>query len=82
MFPGSQHFGCRGALSNNFRASLLAHTFASPCFGHEPKAIVATHKFNLYPWIFIFTLSMVSKFFMHGLYDHDHTFQQWYGDLS
>jgi len=24
------------------RASLLAHTLASPCFGHEPKARVAT----------------------------------------
>jgi hypothetical protein len=24
------------------QASLLAHTFTSPCFGHEPKARVAT----------------------------------------
>jgi hypothetical protein len=24
------------------RASFLAHTFASPCFGHEPKVKVAT----------------------------------------
>jgi hypothetical protein len=26
------------------RASLLAHTFASPCFGHEPEVRVATFK--------------------------------------
>jgi hypothetical protein len=25
------------------RASLLAHTFANPCLGHEPEAKVATH---------------------------------------
>ncbi len=26
----------------DFWASFLAHTFASPCFGHEPKIKVAT----------------------------------------
>jgi len=28
-----------------FLGSLLAHTFASPCFGREPKARVATYSF-------------------------------------
>jgi hypothetical protein len=29
------------------RASLLARTFASPCFGHEPKVKVATNIHSL-----------------------------------
>jgi hypothetical protein len=29
------------------RVSLLARTFASPCFGHEPKAKVAIIGYNI-----------------------------------
>jgi hypothetical protein len=32
----------------DFRASLLAHTFASLCFGHKPKARVATISLDPY----------------------------------
>jgi hypothetical protein len=31
----------------DFQASLLGCTFASPCFGHEPKARVATNPMPL-----------------------------------
>ncbi len=31
-----------GNIKCDFRTSLLAHTFASPCLCHEPKTKVAT----------------------------------------
>jgi hypothetical protein len=43
------HFGSVGVYSHTLphsRASLLAHTFANPCLGREPKARVATVCFN------------------------------------
>jgi hypothetical protein len=36
-----------GSMKCDSRASLLAHTLASPCLGHEPKARVATHNFTI-----------------------------------
>jgi hypothetical protein len=36
-----------GSMKCDSHASLLAHTFASPCFGHKPKVRVATQKIHL-----------------------------------
>jgi hypothetical protein len=35
-----------GSMKCDSQASHLAHTFASPCFGREPKAKVATHSLS------------------------------------
>ncbi len=35
-----------GSMKCDSRASLLAHTFASPCLNHEPKARVTTFNFE------------------------------------
>jgi hypothetical protein len=32
-------------MKGDSRVSLLAHTFVTPCLGHEPKVRVATHNF-------------------------------------
>ncbi len=41
-FIPSHSFALPGKHEMWFQSSLLAHTFASPCFGREPKARIAT----------------------------------------
>jgi hypothetical protein len=41
------HFHTLESMKCDYRASLLARTFARPCFGHEPKARVATSQIKI-----------------------------------
>jgi hypothetical protein len=41
------------------RASLLAHTFASPCLGHKPKARVVTLPFEVHTNVNDYTINGV-----------------------
>ncbi len=53
-----------GSMKCDFRASLFAYTFTSPCLGREPKAKVATMENNIMHHLYHVPTSKFYKF--HG----------------
>jgi hypothetical protein len=51
------------------QASLLAHTFANPCFGHEPKARVAKQSQNPQHQMCVFLPFLIFLFTFFQLFD-------------
>jgi len=53
-----------GSMKCDFRASLLAYTFASPCLGHEPKVKVATIHVYIIQWPYTY---LIKKYFTYRM---------------